>query len=404
MAELDRSLAQSIVERTMKIIDCNVNVMDAQGVIIASGDLARVGDLHQGALLVLSKQGPVEIDDDLARQLDGARPGVNLPLWFDGRVVGCVGLTGDPGAIRHYGELVRMAAETMLEQAHLLSLLARDARMREELTLGLIRDEALTPALVEWAERLGIDIALPRVAAVIEIDSGSLDAASVLIELQRLHTMLTSPERNNLVATVSLNELVVLKPAFNQKGECDPDWHRQRAETLIARMRAASPLGIRLALGHFFPDAGGLAQSYRVAHATLAVGKQRFPEAASFYYNDLMLPVLLDSLRQGWQAEELRRPLERLLKHDRQGQLLKTLRFWFAHDMQTARTAKALRIHRNTMDYRMRRIEDLCGISLSRTEDCMWLYLALQMASPPDGGTGAAGVSPGATWSGRGAA
>jgi carbohydrate diacid regulator len=174
--------------------------------------------LHQGALLVLSKQGSVEIDDELAQRLNGVRSGVNLPLRAEGRVVGCVGLTGTPHLIRQHGELVRMAAETMLEQARLLRLLARDARMREELTLSLVRDEALTPALIDWAQRLGINIAMPRVAAVIEVDSGSLDVDSVLMELQRLHTILSMPERNNLIATVSLNELVVLKPALNQKG------------------------------------------------------------------------------------------------------------------------------------------------------------------------------------------
>ncbi|MCS5880338.1 hypothetical protein LNP17_05810 [Klebsiella variicola subsp. variicola] len=44
----------------------------------------------------------------------------------------------------------------------------------------------------------------------------------------------------------------------------------------------------------------------------MMVGKQRMPESRSYFYQDLMPPVLLDSLRGGWQANELARPLARL--------------------------------------------------------------------------------------------
>ena len=40
---LDTRLAQDIVDRTMKIIDSNVNVMDARGRIIGSGAQERIG-------------------------------------------------------------------------------------------------------------------------------------------------------------------------------------------------------------------------------------------------------------------------------------------------------------------------------------------------------------------------
>ncbi len=40
---LDASLAQSIVDRAMQILQTNVNVMDESGLIIASGERARIG-------------------------------------------------------------------------------------------------------------------------------------------------------------------------------------------------------------------------------------------------------------------------------------------------------------------------------------------------------------------------
>jgi carbohydrate diacid regulator len=380
MLKLDRTLAQSIVDRSMKIIDGNVNVMDQNGTIIASGDRDRIGQMHDGALLVLSKQGRVDIDARMAEQLTGARPGVNLPLVADGRIVGCVGLTGDPQAICQQAELVRMAAETMLEQAELLRLLARDARLREEVTLGLIREGGPTPAVTGWARRLGIAIDLPRVAAVIEVDGGSLPLDAMLVELQRLHMLLATPERGNLIAATSLNEILVLKPALDHRGLWDMDEQRRRAEHLLARMKDSSPLQVRLALGQFIPDENGLLRSLDIARTTMRVGRVRRPADMLYCYEDFMLPVLVDELRQDWRAQELLKPLHILLQGERRGQqLLNTLQAWFSVGMKPAATAKMLNIHRNSLDYRLQRIEDLCGVDLSVTEDCVRLYLALQM-------------------------
>ena len=72
---LDASLAQSIVDRAMQILHTNVNVMDERGLIIASGERARIGTRHDGALLVLAQQRAVEIDEatGLARTVQPVR-------------------------------------------------------------------------------------------------------------------------------------------------------------------------------------------------------------------------------------------------------------------------------------------------------------------------------------------
>ena len=63
--------------------------------------------------------------------------------------------------------------------------------------MNLIQAEEHTPALSEWAQRLGIDLNQPRVVAVIEVDSGQLGVDSAMVELQQLQNMLATPERNN---------------------------------------------------------------------------------------------------------------------------------------------------------------------------------------------------------------
>ncbi|PLN94472.1 carbohydrate diacid regulon transcriptional regulator CdaR, partial [Klebsiella pneumoniae] len=267
----------------------------------------------------------------------------------------------------------------MLEQSRLMHLLAQDSRLREELVMNLIQAEEHTPALNEWAQRLGIDLNQPRVVAMIEVDSGQLGVDSAMAELQQLQNALTTPDRNNLVAIVSLTEMVVLKPALNSFGRWDADDHVRRVEQLIARMKENGQLRFRVALGNFFTGPGSIARSYRTARTTMMVGKQRMPESRSYFYQDLMLPVLLDSLRGGWQANELARPLARLKAMDNNGLLRRTLQAWFRHNVQPLATSKALFIHRNTLEYRLNRISELTGLDLGSFDDRLLLYIALQL-------------------------
>nr|WP_024965681.1 CdaR family transcriptional regulator [Pantoea sp. IMH] len=380
---LEAHLAQEIVARTMQIIDSNVNVMDARGRIIGSGDRERIGELHEGALLALSQARVVDIDEAVAKHLHGVRPGINLPMRIDGNIVGVIGLTGEPEALRQYGELVCMTAEMMLEQARLLNMLAQDSRLREELVLNLIRSDTLSPALIEWAQRLRIDLNQPRVVAVVEVDSGQLGVESAMSELQQLQTLLLTPDRDNLIAIVSLTEMVVLKPALNAQGRFDAEDHRKRVDLLQSRMKESGHLRMRIALGNYFTGPGSIARSYRTARTTMDVGKQRMPEQRSYFYQDLVLPVLLDSLRGGWQANELARPLLKLRAMDSNGLLRRTLIAWFSHNVQPSATAKALYIHRNTLEYRLNRISELTGLNLSNFDDRLLLYVALQLDEEP---------------------
>jgi carbohydrate diacid regulator len=121
MELLNKQLAQEIVDRTMGIIGKNINIMDNRGVIIGSGDEKRIDDIHEGAIIVIKQGTGFEITDEEARSLHGVRPGINLPISFDGKILGVIGITGSPDEIRSFGELVRMAAELSLQQAVLMN-------------------------------------------------------------------------------------------------------------------------------------------------------------------------------------------------------------------------------------------------------------------------------------------
>lgn len=117
MNYLLKELAAEIVDRTMSIIRHNINIMDENGVIIASGDRSRIGDEHAGAKDALSGKSGISISPDECSDLAGTKPGVNLPIVFHDEIIGVIGITGAPSKVSPYGELVKMAAEMTVEQA-----------------------------------------------------------------------------------------------------------------------------------------------------------------------------------------------------------------------------------------------------------------------------------------------
>lgn len=138
-----------------------------------------------------------------------------------------------------------------------------------------------------------------------------------------------------------------------------------------------------LAMGIALPGLDGAAASYESAKQTGRVGRLRSPESPVFSYYNLSLPVLLAGLESGWQAEQLREPLARLGAFDQKsGVLMKTLVAWFSHNSQPTLTAKAMHIHRNTLDYRLQKISELTGLNLTNTDDRLLLYVAMQLRNP----------------------
>ena len=168
MFELDSTLAQHIVDRAMAILPHNINVMDAQGMIIGSGDPSRLHTRHEGAQLVLANRRVVEIDEQAAACLRGVRPGVNLPLLHAERLVGVLGITGAPEVVRPYAELVRMAAEMLMEQRQMQDE-RHWQRQRHEAWLRQLLDPGHgLGALAADAEHLGLAMHWPRQAVFLE--------------------------------------------------------------------------------------------------------------------------------------------------------------------------------------------------------------------------------------------
>ncbi|MFF3177349.1 PucR family transcriptional regulator [Streptomyces sp. NPDC057900] len=131
--------------------------------------------------------------------------------------------------------------------------------------------------------------------------------------------------------------------------------------------------------------AGPIAVSaaYKQAEQALSVARRR--GRALVEHEELatgsVLPLLADDAVRAFADAMLRA----LYEHDTKGRgdLVASLRAWLSHHGQWDAAAADLGVHRHTLRYRMRRVEEILGRSLDDPDSRMELWLALKVTSPP---------------------
>ncbi|WP_460096121.1 sugar diacid recognition domain-containing protein [Pseudomonas sp. S3_C01] len=365
MFELDHDLAQDIVDRAMAILPYNVNVMDNQGLILGSGERERVNTRHEGAQLVLANGRVVEIDEHTAMHLKGVQPGINLPLMLDQRLIGVLGITGEPAQLRTYAELVRMTAEMLVGQRNQQAEQQWRRQRCDDLLALLLGDAGDSPRLLDEARQMGLKPQLSRVPYLFELGLEHGPGQTV----ETLSAWLMSRYPDSWCLTSSKSSLLW----------CRPVTASVENERLLGKLDGLGWNILRIAVGGQAEGLAGLRRCYRRVTDLLAYGRDVLPQSRLLALNRYRLPVLLWRHRSDDALDELLTPLRKVIAKDSNGQLLATLRSWCEHDGQSQACADALGIHRNSLRYRMERIAELSGVDPLRLDGMLALYLGVQL-------------------------
>ncbi len=344
---LGHALARRIVERAMQRLGHNVNVMDAEGVIVGSGESERVGEVHEGALLAIRGGRTVVVDDAMAERIAGVRPGVNLPLVVAGRTVGAIGVTGDPVVLAPVAEVLRMAAELMVEQA----AAADDEQWRSQ-RLDTLAGDMVTPhvdedALTAHAEGLDVDVTVPRRVFLVVPGPGrgevDVRAARRAVHRGGLDVVTRMEDPEILLLLVSAGATV----------------------SDVVRRLGPGGAHVELVVGGAFGSGvpgDGLAAAHASAHDVLRAAR---PDAgarpAVRAWDDDRLTALVVGLPDDWRLQALTEPWERLAGEEL---LVETVVAYLESGADLARTAVRLRVHRNTLRHRLERVAAASGVDV----------------------------------------
>lgn len=376
-------LAQEIASETSGIIGYNVVITDRDGIVLGSGDESRVGSFHEASLEVVRTERPAAHSAEQARLLTGVRPGITLPVFLDGKVVGTVGLTGAPAQVRRFGLVVRHQTELLLREASLItSRLVREKAVTDLLQDITRHDPAIvaTEAVAAAARELGFDLRLPRVALVVALED--MPAERVPVVLRTVHE--NFHDAQDVVGAIGRSHVAVLRRLRGPAGTDGLLAMARRASEALTEAHGPHRIGV----GDRADGVIGLRDSFADAlAATRIAARDGTPTVRVAHIADYRLHQLLAETGVGARARFSGTVLGELLGRPDWDVLRATLLTWTEQGFHLVRTAEALHVHRNTLVYRLQKIENILGRPLRDHRHAVAVYvacLAHRTAQPPN--------------------
>ncbi|MGN9842106.1 CdaR family transcriptional regulator [Nonomuraea sp. H19] len=376
-------IAQEIARETSSIIGFNVLITDKEGIVIGSGDTARLGTFHEASVEVMRTLRSASHGAAAAHLLIGVQPGITLPILLNGESVGTVGITGDPEQVERFGRVVRNQTEILLRE----SLLQRSLLLRESAIEDVLRDlahydpEITEPDLIAFkAHELGYDLRLSRSVVVMDIDApketrspsepGTLRTA-ILRVLRR-----TFPDTRDLVGSIAPGRFVVLHHLALPNGEAPLagllDTCRSVADDLVRFHGVACRIGV----GGIADSVAQLHDSYRDATNALYLMNRLDRTERVTHIADVRVHDLLTTVAHGARARFAQAILGPLREQPNWEVTRRTITAWCETGFNLVQASSVLHIHRNTLVYRLNRIESVLGPSFRDARTCLSVYLA----------------------------
>ncbi|WP_345668416.1 PucR family transcriptional regulator [Streptomyces similanensis] len=152
-------------------------------------------------------------------------------------------------------------------------------------------------------------------------------------------------------------------------------------------LRILRRTGARVGLSPCFPSLRDTPQALRFARRALSVLEGTGPGVVRFDDDPLAMVVSAAAPEAAHLVEVVLRPVLGLPTAER-SRLLRTLEHWFAAAGSAAGAARSLFVHPNTVRYRLRRVEELTGRSLSDPRATADIRAALLAVRPSGAGSG----------------
>ena len=235
---------------------------------------------------------------------------------------------------------------------------------------NLLLDNLLLVDIYNRAKKLHIDTEVRRVIFIIETkhekDTNALDNVRNLL----------GNRTRDFVTAVDEKNIFVVKDLEPNDGHTELE---KIAENMYTLLKEDGEEDVLIAYGTVVNDIKEVSKSYKEAKLALDVGKIFFSERSVIAYSALGIGRLIYQLPIPLCKMFIREIFEGKSPDDFDEETLTTINKFFENNLNVSETSRQLYIHRNTLVYRLDKLQKSTGLDLRVFEDAITFKIALMV-------------------------
>ncbi len=237
---------------------------------------------------------------------------------------------------------------------------------------NLLLDNLLLVDIYNRAKKLHIEVSVPRLVYLIET---KLEKDGIVTELLK---GMFSVQNGDYITSVDESNVILIKSledGYTQDSLLDI------ANTIVDMMNTEAMLNVKVAFGTVVSELKDVSKSYKEAKMSLDVGKIFYAEKDVMAYSTLGIGRLIYQLPINLCRIFIKEIFGDSIPEELDEEMLTTINKFFENNLNVSETSRQLFVHRNTLVYRIEKMQKCTGLDIRTFDDALTFKIALMVVN-----------------------
>ena len=355
---ISNQILQNIIDGVKGISRVDICVMDTEGKSVAS-TLNKADELEAAVTTFIGS--PAE-----SQSLQNTH---FFKVFDDHQLEYILVVKGDSDDVYMVGRMVAFQIQSLI-------VAYKERYDKDNFIKNLLLDNLLLVDIYNRAKKLHIDVETKRVVFIVET---SVEKDNMALETVR--TLFSGTKSKDFITAVDEKNIIIVKELRPNDTYEDLE---KTGKVVLDMLNTEAMSKVRVSYGTIVNELKDVSRSYKEAKMALDVGRIFYTERNIIAYSNLGIGRLIYQLPMPLCKMFIREIFDGQMPGDFDDETIVTINKFFENNLNVSETSRQLYIHRNTLVYRLDKIQKMTNLDLRTFEDAITFKMALMVVKYMD--------------------